>query len=122
MRRTAGKGSVAAPAAHSDLARLIETEQRLAAQAEEAHRQAEAVRTQARENAGTMERTLEEELAALLAARAARAGEQLRLELEGLVSSGGTATRRYETLSDEQADRLARRVLQLIAPSAGVAP
>ncbi len=121
MPRSTKKGSVPVPAAHSDLARLIETEQRLAARTEEAHRQAEALRAEARETAGTMQRAQEEELVALLTARAARAGEQLRLEREGLISDGGAATQRYERLSDVEADRLARRVLELLAPSARVA-
>lgn len=120
MPRNSRHGSGPAAETHSDLARLIETEQRLAAAVGEAHRQAEALRARARETAGTMERAQGEELTALLAARAAQAGERLRQEIEELVGRGRAAAGRYASLGEDATDRLARRTLRLIRESAGV--
>lgn len=120
MRRSAPR-EAGTPETHSDLARLIETEQRLAARVEAAHGQADALRTRAREDASVRERAQEDELAALLADRAAEARERLRGEIESLIRSGETAIRRYTALSDEETDRLARRALQLVQESMGVA-
>lgn len=109
------------PQTHSDLVRLIETEQRLAARVEAAHGQAEALRTRAREEARIRERAQEEELAVLLAERTTEARERLRGEIEALIRGGETAIGRYTSLSIEETDRLARRALQLIQETMGVA-
>lgn len=98
----------------SDLARLIAMEQQLGLQLEEARRQAEELRARARAEARAREQAQELELAALLETRATRAREQLRGETAGLVRAGETAARRFTALGEEEADRLARRVLRRI--------
>jgi vacuolar-type H+-ATPase subunit H len=105
---------------HSDLAGLIEAEQRLAARVEAAHGQAEALRARAREDARMQERAQEDELAALLVDRSAEARERLHGEIDTLTREGETAIRRYTSLSGEETDRLARRALELIRESMGV--
>lgn len=120
MSRERSGGTPAVSGSNSDLARLIETEQRLGERLEEARHQSEALRQRAREEARAAETALEQELATLTTTLAERSTERLRLEIGAVEGEGRAAAERYASLGDPESDRLAREVLrQLRTPIGG---
>lgn len=120
MSRKQSAGMSAVSASNSDLARLIETEQRLGERLEAARCRCEALREQARHEALAAEAALEQELATLTATLTAQGDERLRLEISAIERDGRAAAERYASLDDPGSRRLAEAaVRQLRAPAGG---
>lgn len=119
MRRRQSAGTPAVSASNSDLARLIETEQRLGERLEATRRQCEALREQARHEALAADAALEDELAALTATLTAQDDERLRLEISAIERDGRTASERYASLDDAGSRRLAEAAVRRLRSPAG---
>lgn len=115
--------SVPAPVGSaSDLTRLIETEQRLAARLEAAHAECEALLTTARDAAARAEAELVGEIASEVARVAADLERDTAARIAELRRDGETRAQRYASATDSAtADGLAKGLLRWLLSADGSA-
>jgi hypothetical protein len=107
------------PAEEDGLARLVETETRIAAALAAVRSEAEAIVRAAREEAAADERRFDEDLAAELTALAAQVAARRDADLANIAGTAAGRSRRLRELPDTLVDRLAGWVAEQVCPPAG---
>ena len=101
------------------LARLVETETRIAVALAAARSEAEAIVRAAREESAADERRFDEELAAELTVLAAQVAARRDADLASIAGTAAGRSRRLRELPDTLVDRLAGWVAQQVCLPAG---